>query len=286
MKKLIYLSFLLLVSSCSDSNDPPVVDLEFVYLSSLDDTPDKLLIEPNAYSAAEMISSAEFVLSDVPGTKNYYFIIKNNSEVATSNVELFFLSELDGVTLNKTFFEEIPPFEDLGLDEVLSDYTVKLTITHGISPNGDDSIAPLQPMGEHSITLRASNLETSVESVVSFKVLLADLKAFDENGEINLANPTSSVWAGGFEAGGFYSLFRAGVNAKVVNSGNVDLPIQIFNNFIVLPVIDTVLTPGVEYEVLGDRTVTIAIKEASAVRDYSVFPVMNNRKFYFGLDRN
>lgn len=286
MKKLIYLSFLLLLSSCSDADDPEVVDLEFVYLSSLDDASGKLLIEPNKIPTLEMMSSDEFELSDVPGTKNYYFIIKNNSEVTATNVELSFLSELDGVTLNKTLFEEIPSFQSLDIDKVLSDYVVKLTITHGISPDGDASISPLQPMGEHSLILKASNLDTSVENIASFKVLLAEIKAFDENGEIDLSRPTSRVLAGGFEAGGFYSLFRAGVNAKVVNSGNVDLPIQIFNNFRLIAVIDTVLVPGGEYEVLGDRTVTIAIKEASAVRDYSVFPVMNNQKYYFGLDRN
>ncbi len=285
MKKILYLIFCVSILNCSGSgNDPSPAELEFIYLPSLDDASQKAINETTSLTG--MVESNDFELNEIRGTKSYHFIVKNNSDFDAEDVELTISTELEGITVDKVFFDKIPSFESLDLDEILTNYIVKVTVTHGLSPNGDGSIAPLQPRGNQSIVLRASNLGANIEAVASFEVLIAELSVFDENGEIDMSDPDSGVLVGGFEANAFFPQYNAGTDAKIVNTGNVDLPVQIFNNFLVLPVINVILEPGEEYEVWGDRTVTVAILEATAVRDFDTFPVINNQKFYFALDRS
>jgi hypothetical protein len=141
-------------------------------------------------------------------------------------------------------------------------------------------------MGPQTGLLTASSEGQSLytESRINFNILFADLKVFDENGEVILGNPKSGTLTGGFEAQAFVPNYPAGQNARVINTGNVDLPIQIFNTISLKE--DYMLAPGDSINVVGDRTVTVALKETEAVRDREKFPVLSNNKCYFALDRS
>lgn len=284
VKKYLFVVLLLLIINCEENHDLREAQLEILFIEEAAEGFNESQKNKYVLDKDNIFRLEEYDLGNIPESKSKYFLIINRGEETALDVEIELVSNLQGISLSKTNFLEIPAFQDLGYDELLSNYLFRVDIEHGGAAKAEEEII-LQPMGLQFAMLVANSEKQALytESRINFNILLAELKVVDENGEVLLDEPTGSTWTGGFEAGTFVPDFKTGQNARVINSGNIDLPIQVFNT--ISWKTDYILAPGDSINVLGDRTVTIALKETEAVRDREKFPVISNNKCYFALDR-
>ena len=284
-------------------------------------SPESEQVEPGAFSISRIQTvskaaaaaavhtmgqtAAAFNLGNVANTTDYFFVLTNAGDTNIENISI----EIDhpGFQISPEFLDELPPMEQLSIHHV-----IRLTIIHGTSPSGVGNAPLLEPgaiLSELDIKgtttdAEGNDMEVELKVDLSVNAMLADLRLFRSDSEIDLTSPSGSIMNSRLYSGWLH-LYNVGANEITVeNSGNVTLAITTYRYY--YPHYDqshsfelaggdakTLEWPEFELtDIDGEEMIRLAsnfnfkIDIGNTITDRERLPVQNDGYVYIVLSRN